>query len=101
MNGVAIKGIFGRKLRTFLTALAIVLGVAMISGTYILTDTITAAFTDVVDDSYSNSDAVISGKVAFKNVNSDTAGDAGLSRHRPRGRQAAAGRLCGCRIDLG
>ena len=72
MNTVAIKGIFGRKLRTFLTALAIVLGVAMISGTYILTDTITAAFTNVVDDSYSNSDAVVSGKVAFKNANSNT-----------------------------
>jgi putative ABC transport system permease protein len=72
MNGVAIKGIFGRKLRTFLTALAIVLGVSMISGTYILTDTITSAFTDIVDDSYANSDAVISGKVAFKNANSNT-----------------------------
>jgi putative ABC transport system permease protein len=72
MNGVALKGLFGRKLRTFLTALAIVLGVSMISGTYVLTDTITASFTDVVDDSYSNSDAVISGKVAFKNTNSNT-----------------------------
>ena len=58
MIGVALKGLLGRKLRTVLTALAIVLGVSMISGTYVLTDTITAAFTDVVDDSYSNSDAV-------------------------------------------
>jgi putative ABC transport system permease protein len=72
MNGVALKGLFGRKLRTFLTALAIVLGVSMISGTYVLTDTITAAFTGIVDDSYSNSDAVISGKVAFRNANSNT-----------------------------
>jgi putative ABC transport system permease protein len=73
MNAVALKGLLGRKLRTVLTALAIVLGVAMISGTYILTDTITAAFTNVVSDSFSNSDAVISGKVAFKNTNSNTA----------------------------
>jgi putative ABC transport system permease protein len=73
MNKVALKGLFGRKLRTILTALAIVLGVSMISGTYVLTDTITAAFTNVVSDSYSNSDAVISGKVAFKNTNSATA----------------------------
>jgi len=72
MNAVALKGLLGRKLRTVLTALAIVLGVAMISGTYVLTDTITAAFTNVVSDSYSNSDAVISGKVAFKNTNSNT-----------------------------
>jgi putative ABC transport system permease protein len=72
MNKVALKGLLGRKLRTVLTALAIVLGVSMISGTYVLTDTITAAFTNVVSDSYSNSDAVISGKVAFKNTNSNT-----------------------------
>jgi putative ABC transport system permease protein len=72
MNAVALKGLLGRKLRTVLTALAIVLGVSMISGTYVLTDTITAAFTNVVSDSYANSDAVISGKVAFKNTNSNT-----------------------------
>ncbi len=42
MNSVALKGLLGRKLRTILTALAIVLGVSMISGTYVLTDTITA-----------------------------------------------------------
>ena len=40
----ALKGLLGRKLRTALTALAIVLGVAMISGTYVLTDSIDSAF---------------------------------------------------------
>ena len=49
MIRVALKGLWGRKLRTVLTALAIVLGVSMISGTYVLTDTITASFTKVVD----------------------------------------------------
>jgi putative ABC transport system permease protein len=73
MNAVSLKGLWGRKLRTLLTALAIVLGVSMISGTYVLTDTITAAFTKIVDHSFQNSDAVISGKVAFKNENSATA----------------------------
>jgi putative ABC transport system permease protein len=72
MIAVALKGILGRKFRTVLTALAIVLGVSMISGTYILTDTINAAFTKVLDSSYENADAVISGKVAFENNNSDT-----------------------------
>jgi len=37
---VAIKGLLGRKVRAFLTALAIVLGVAMVSGSFVLTDTI-------------------------------------------------------------
>ena len=37
---VALKGLLGRKLRAALTAVAIVLGVAMVSGTYVLTDSI-------------------------------------------------------------
>jgi putative ABC transport system permease protein len=73
MIGVALKGLLGRKLRTLLTAMAIVLGVSMISGTYILTDTIQASFTKVLDGSYKHADAVISGKVAFKNNDSNTA----------------------------
>jgi putative ABC transport system permease protein len=64
--GVALKGLAGRKLRSTLTALAIVLGVAMISGTYVLTDTIEAGFDTIFDQAYGNTDAVISGKVAFE-----------------------------------
>ena len=44
MGRFAIKGLLSRKLRTALTAVAIVLGVAMISGTYVLTDSIDQAF---------------------------------------------------------
>jgi putative ABC transport system permease protein len=73
MIRVALKGLWGRKLRTVLTATAIVLGVSMISGTYVLTDTITASFTNVVDGSFKHADAVVTGKVAFKNNESSTA----------------------------
>jgi putative ABC transport system permease protein len=44
---VALRSLFSRKLRTALTALAIVLGVAMVSGTYVLTDTINKAFDSI------------------------------------------------------
>lgn len=73
MIRVALKGLWGRKLRTVLTALAIVLGVSMISGTYVLTDTIKASFTKVVDGSFEHADAVVTGKVAFKNNENNTA----------------------------
>jgi putative ABC transport system permease protein len=63
--GVALKGLLGRKLRAALTAVAIVLGVAMISGTYILTDTIKAAFSTVFTQVYANTDVVIQGKSAI------------------------------------
>ncbi len=69
MLRVALKGLAQRKLRALLTAIAIILGVAMISGTYVLTDTINSAFTSIFTQTYQNADAVISGKTAFTNDN--------------------------------
>ncbi|HVS85147.1 MAG TPA: ABC transporter permease, partial [Gaiellaceae bacterium] len=66
---VALKGLAGRKLRAALTAIAIVLGVAMISGTYVLTDTIKSAFTSVFTQVYKNTDAVVTGKSAISKNN--------------------------------
>ncbi|HZC31560.1 MAG TPA: FtsX-like permease family protein [Gaiellaceae bacterium] len=65
MIRVALKGLLGRKLRAALTVVAIVLGVAMISGTYVLTDTIKSAFSTVFTTVYSHTDAVISAKSAI------------------------------------
>src|SRR6516164_9839581 len=70
MTAVALKGLLGRNLRSVLTGLAIVLGVAMISGTFILTDTINKAFTNVFNVSYRHADAIISGKQFVSNANS-------------------------------
>ena len=65
MTRFALKGLLGRKLRTALTALAIVLGVAMISGTYVLTDSIDSAFDTIFTEVRKGSSAVITGKAAF------------------------------------
>ena len=73
MIGVALKGLAGRKFRATLTAIAIVLGVAMISGTYVLTDTIDKAFSQIFDDSYAGTDAVVTGKGADISFQGDTA----------------------------
>jgi putative ABC transport system permease protein len=59
---VALRGLAGRKFRAALTALAVVLGVAMVSGTFVLTDTIDKAFDAIFSESYANTDAAISGK---------------------------------------
>jgi putative ABC transport system permease protein len=61
----ALKGLLGRKLRTVLTAIAIVLGVAMVAGTFMLTDSIDKAFDTIFTDVRQGSNAVISGKSAF------------------------------------
>ncbi len=77
MIGVALKGLAGRKLRAALTALAIVLGVAMVSGTFVLTDTIDKAFTAIFTESYAGTDAVVSGRsadISFQGEQAQTPG---------------------------
>src|ERR671911_1571353 len=64
MIGVALKGLLGRKLRSTLTGFAIVLGVAMISGSFVLTDTLGKSFDGIYSESYKATDAVISSEEA-------------------------------------
>jgi putative ABC transport system permease protein len=61
----AIKGLATRKLRTALTAIAIVLGVALVTGTYVLTDSIKGAFNGIFTEIYQGTDATITGDAAF------------------------------------
>ena len=65
MRRVALRGLASRKLRSLLTAFAIVLGVAMVSGTFVLTDTIDSGFDTVFSESYEGADAVISPETEF------------------------------------
>jgi putative ABC transport system permease protein len=69
--GVALRGLLGRKLRSVLTAFAIVLGVAMISGSFVLTDTLGKTIDGVYEESYKEADAVISSKHAIKTQDGD------------------------------
>jgi putative ABC transport system permease protein len=73
MTKATIQGLWGRRVRTALTALAVVLGVAMVSGTYVLTDTIKRAFDGLYEDSYKETGAVISGREVVKNAASGKA----------------------------
>jgi putative ABC transport system permease protein len=72
MLKVALKGLAGRPVRALLTGIAIILGVAMISGTYVLTDTINSGFDTIFSQSYKNADIVITGKAAFDTANGNT-----------------------------
>jgi putative ABC transport system permease protein len=73
MIAVALKGVAGRKVRALLTALAIVIGVTMVSGTLVLTDTIQKGFDNVFGASYQQTDAVIAGKEIVKGSQSGAA----------------------------
>ena len=65
MVRIAWRSLTAHKLRSFLTTLAILLGVAMISGTYVLTDQIDRGFTAIFADAYQGIDATISRKPSF------------------------------------
>ena len=65
MGKVIVRGFLSRKLRSALTAVAILLGVAMISGTFVLTDKINAAFTDIFQTGAQNVDVSITKPTAF------------------------------------
>jgi putative ABC transport system permease protein len=73
MRRVALRGLYWRPVRSILTALAVVLGVAMVSGTYVLTDTIRHAFDEIFASSYKNTSAVISGREIVKESTSGNA----------------------------
>jgi putative ABC transport system permease protein len=59
MARIAFRNLSERKLRTILTSLAIVLGIMMVSATYVLTDTIDRSFDEIFTTSNEGVDAVI------------------------------------------
>jgi putative ABC transport system permease protein len=65
MIGLALRGFGQRKLRSALTAIAVLLGVAMIAGTYVLTDQIRSGFDDLEKTAYGGVDVELSPKDAF------------------------------------
>jgi putative ABC transport system permease protein len=54
-----------RRLRSALTAVAILLGVALVGGTYVLTDSITGAFNSIFQTVYRGTDATVTGRSAI------------------------------------
>ncbi|HMJ37222.1 MAG TPA: FtsX-like permease family protein [Baekduia sp.] len=68
MAKIAVRGLLARKLRLALTALAVALGVTLIAGTYIFTDTINKSFDNIFVQSNKGTDVALS-------PNNDLSGD--------------------------
>ncbi|KJK46993.1 ABC transporter permease [Lentzea aerocolonigenes] len=60
MFKATIKSLLSRKLRLVLSALAVVLGVMFVSGSFVLTDTLQRSFTDLFSSAYANVDVSVS-----------------------------------------
>src|SRR3954451_18618352 len=66
MLRLALKGALARRLRLALTAASIVIGVAFVSGTLVLTDTLNATFDQIFGDASKGVSVVVRGQQAFE-----------------------------------
>ncbi len=69
---VVVQGLLAHKLRLALTALAIVLGVTFISGTFVLTDTLHNTFTTLFGHVYQNVDFEVRGTATLSGGSGNT-----------------------------
>jgi putative ABC transport system permease protein len=82
MLKLVLRGFVQRKLRVLLTAVAIALGVALMAGTYILTDTINGAFAEVFATAYANKAVVVTEKETLGGSEASALNGATLARVR-------------------
>jgi putative ABC transport system permease protein len=65
MFRAAVRSLLARKIRLLLTGLSVVLGVGFMAGTFVLTDTMTRAFNDLFETTYSQIDVLVRSESAF------------------------------------
>jgi putative ABC transport system permease protein len=68
MRNAVVKSLLAHKLRLALTAISVVLGVSFITGTFVLTDTLSRTFDTLFGDVYRNTDVVVRAKAAFTDI---------------------------------
>jgi putative ABC transport system permease protein len=62
VTGLSLKSLWARKVRALGTTFAVVIGVAFVAGSYVLTDTIFAAFDEIFDESLKGTSVVVTAK---------------------------------------
>ncbi len=71
MTGLAIRSLWARKVRALGTTLAVVIGIAFVAGSYVLTDTIFAAFDEIFSDSLKGTSVVVTAKNPVEQENGE------------------------------
>jgi putative ABC transport system permease protein len=62
MPGLAVKSLWARRARALATTFAVVIGVAFVAGSYVLTDTIFAAFDEIFSESLKGTSVVVTAR---------------------------------------
>jgi putative ABC transport system permease protein len=71
LTSLALKSLWARKVRALGTTFAVVIGVAFVAGSFILTDTIFAAFDEIFSESLSGTSVVITAENPVKQDNGE------------------------------
>lgn len=68
MLALAVRGLAARKLRGVLTAFAILLGVSMVAGTFMLKGSVEKAFDDIFAEANAGTDVIVEPREAFSDA---------------------------------
>ena len=71
MTRLALKSLWARKARALATAFAVVIGVAFVAGSYVLTNTIFAAFDEIFGESLKGTSVVVTAENPVKQENGE------------------------------
>jgi putative ABC transport system permease protein len=71
LTSLGLKSLWARKFRALATTFAVVLGVAFVAGSYVLTDTIFAAFDEIFSESLKGTSVVITAENPVKQDNGE------------------------------
>src|SRR6478735_8567947 len=71
LTGLAVKSLWARKVRALGTTFAVVIGVAFVAGSYVLTDTIFAAFDEIFSESLKGTSVVVTAKNPVEQENGE------------------------------
>jgi putative ABC transport system permease protein len=69
---IALKSLWARKARALGTTFAVVIGIAFVAGSYVLTDTVFAAFDEIFSESLKGTSVVITAKNPVKQESEET-----------------------------
>lgn len=71
MTSLSLKSLWARKARGLATTLAVIIGVAFVAGSYVLTDTIFAAFDEIFGESLKGTSVVITAENPVEQENGE------------------------------
>ena len=62
MLSLTFKNLWARKWRSLMTAVAVIFGIALVAGTYILTDTTNSAFDQIFEEANAGTDVIVTAR---------------------------------------